>query len=242
MQALIPAAGMAVRMRPLSLKTHKCLFKIGGKPIIYHMFSNLQKCGISSVVMALGYKSEQIKRYINENFRDFKVSFVVNEKYETTNNAYSVWLAKDAIKGSFVLLDSDILFDYRIIKKLLAGRGSRIAVHFKSGLGEEEVKVKLGKGGRVLEIGKEIKPSLAAGESVGIELFTKELGKALFGKLEEQIVKRKITTQYYESAFQELLDSGKKMTAVGIGGYACMELDTPEDLKKAEKEVLPLLP
>jgi choline kinase len=125
---------------------------------------------------------------------------------------------------------------------MMKGSGpARLAVQFRKDIGAEEVKVRLDSSGRVVEIGKDIDPLLAVGESIGIERFSREWRDALFATLSDQIERRSLTNQFYESAFQELMDDGMEMRATDTAGFPCMELDTPEDLRRAEDEVLPLL-
>ncbi len=60
-----------------------------------------------------------IKDFVNETFPGINKTFITNPDYETNNNSYSLWMTKDFVKEEILLLDSDILFDEKIIAKLL---------------------------------------------------------------------------------------------------------------------------
>ncbi len=67
MQAIILAAGMAKRLRPLTDSTPKCLLKAGGKTLLEMTIENILANGIKSFVMVTGYRENMIKDYIKEN-------------------------------------------------------------------------------------------------------------------------------------------------------------------------------
>ena len=68
MQAIILAAGMAKRLRPLTDSTPKCLLKVGGKTLLEMTINNILKNGVKSFVMVTGYRENMIKEHISEKF------------------------------------------------------------------------------------------------------------------------------------------------------------------------------
>jgi choline kinase len=142
-----------------------------------------------------------------------------------------------------ILLDSDIIFDIRIIQLLLeSGRDSCLAVDTRAFLGEEEIKVRIESDGRIRSIGKEVPSSQAAGESIGIEKFSPSLLGPLFEVLDRKILREGRPNEFYEAAFQEIIDRGYSMYAVDIGDCRAVEIDTFEDIRRAEQDVIPFLP
>ena len=126
MQAIILAAGMAKRLRPLTDSTPKCLLKVGGKTLLEMTINNILKNGVSSFVMVTGYRENMIKEHISQKFPGLDITYLTNSDYENNNNSYSLWMTKDYINGDSILLDSDILFDYRIISQLFANRSEEV--------------------------------------------------------------------------------------------------------------------
>lgn len=242
MQAIILAAGIAKRLRPLTDSTPKCLLNVGGKTILDVTLNNVLKCGINDFVMVTGYRENMIRDFISSNFPNLNITYLTNPDYENNNNSYSLWMTKNYIKGDCLLLDSDILFDYRIISKLLAhSHADCLAVKTGLDLGDEEIKVIIDSSNKILHIGKLLHPAESYGESIGIERFSYSFFSKLGEVLDRKIVLENNVNEFYESSFQELYDKGNAMYAVDVSEYKCMEIDFPEDLEKAEKEVKDIL-
>ena len=60
MQAVVPAAGMGARLRPLTSETPKGLVNVAGAPILTHCFDRLSALGIDEIVVVVGYGGQQI--------------------------------------------------------------------------------------------------------------------------------------------------------------------------------------
>jgi choline kinase len=147
-------------------------------------------------------------------------------------------MTKDYITGDCILLDSDILFDYRIISMLLESPHSdALAVNRNHSLSDEEIKVIIDSTNKIQHIGKDLSPGKSFGESIGIEKFSHEFFKVLGEVLERKIVKENNVKEFYEASFQELYDKGNAMFAVDVSEYKSLEIDFPEDLIRAEEEI-----
>src|ERR1700721_2215315 len=175
MKAVILAAGIASRLRPLTDNTPKCLLKVGNKKILELTIDNIIANNIDDIIIVTGYLEEQIKNFVSAKYPHLSVTYIYNEVYSSTNNIYFLWLAKDILFDDEMLLnDSDIIFDKDIIAKLLASDYDNCLALKRHNVQDEEIKVKADKNGRVLEIGKEEKLNEAIGESIGIEKFGAE--------------------------------------------------------------------
>ena len=86
MQAIILAAGMAKRLRPLTDKTPKCLLQVGGKSLLEMTINNIVKNGVNSFVMVTGYRENMIKEHISEIFPELDITYLTNSDYENNNN------------------------------------------------------------------------------------------------------------------------------------------------------------
>ena len=205
---------------------------------------NLEAAGICDVVIVTGYLEDQIRRYVSEGFPQLRVAFITNEVYASTNNIYSLWLAKDeVVRDGMVLLDGDILFDHHILTALLeSGYPDALAVKSGFHLSDEEMKVETDAAGRIVAISKTIPPALAIGESIGIEVFSPAALPGLFDMIERKVVGEAAVDVYYEAAFQDWIDRGGILHAVDIGDRLAIEIDTIEDFRTAERDILPLLP
>lgn len=233
MTAVILAAGMASRLRPLTDDRPKCLLSVGGKTLLQRTVDNLLENGISRLIVVTGYLSGMIRAFLTENYPGLDITFIDNTDYQTTNNIYSLWLTKPHVAGhEFLLLDSDILFDSRIISRLLATEGTVLALNSHE-LGEEEIKVITDDDGWVTEISKTCSISDAIGESIGIEKITSGYSEALFSELDLMITVEKQTDVFYEKAFERLITRGHRFRTVDTTDLVSMELDTVEDFNMA---------
>jgi len=133
------------------------------------------------------------------------------------------------------MMDSDIIFNKQIITELLNSGYENCLAMKRHEVHDEEIKVKTDSEGRVLEIGKNVNPADAAGESIGIEIFGKETLPELFGLLEQMVVTENKVNLFYEAAFQDLADKKKDLFVVDTTEYLCMEIDTREDLLLADE-------
>jgi choline kinase len=235
MKAIILAAGTASRLRPLTDQIPKCLLDVGGKTILGRALENLQVHHITNVILVTGYLEDRIRRFVRKNFPHMNVEFLTNALYASTNNIYSLWMTRDLIRGhSMLLLDSDIIFDGNIIDRLQESEQEDcLAVKTGIALGHEEIKVRVDIHGRVMEIGKDVHPENALGESIGIEKFGRKFTENLFTELDKMIQVEGKVDIFYEAAFQRIIDGGHRPFAIDTGTLACIEIDTIEDLESA---------
>ena len=142
MKAVILAAGIASRLRPLTNHTPKCLLEIGGKSLLERAIQGLLTNNIREIVLVTGYLQEQIVSFVQKKFPEVDVKFIYNEKYATTNNIYSLWLVKNSIQGeNIILLDSDILFDPGLVTAVINSPYPDTLALNSHPLCEEEMKV-----------------------------------------------------------------------------------------------------
>ena len=243
MKSVILAAGVSARLRPLTNNTPKCLLKIGGKTILERTLDNLLAYNLNDLIIVTGYLQEQIKSFIADKYPQLNVTYIFNDKYDTTNNIYSLWMTKDLVMNNeMLLLDSDILFDKKILGLLLNSDHSNcLALRSDHKLSDEEIKVKLNNDGSIAEISKKVDLKDAVGESIGIEKFDTEFTNKLFEILDRKILVENKVKIFYEAAFQDAINDGNKIYAVDIGSLKCIELDFAEDIDRAEKEVIQYL-
>jgi choline kinase len=234
MKAVILAAGIASRLRPLTNNTPKCLLRIGSKSILELAIENLFKNNITDILIVTGYLGERIIKFVHDRFPGMNISFCNNDIYDSTNNIYSLWLAGKFLTGDdMLLMDSDIIFDDKIIAELLGSSHKNCLALKRHQVSDEEIKVTTDQKGRITEISKEVDPQKSAGESIGIELFRGELVNELFRVIDFKVNTENKVTQFYEAAFQELINNHHEIYIVDITDYFCMEIDTAEDLKIA---------
>ncbi len=237
---MLLAAGQATRLRPLTDDCPKCLLTVGDETILARAIRILSSRGLKRFTVVDGFRGDLIRQALTATFGDLDFTFVRNEDFTTTNNAWSLMLACEAGLGDepVFLLDSDIVFEPEVIDRILAGDGpNRLGLRTTGGVGEEEMKVRLDSAGRVADLSKEMALSAsAAGESVGLEVFSAPTVKALAGILNRRMKVENRINEYYEASFVELIKTGHEILPVDLAPLRCMEIDTLEDLTDARRE------
>ncbi len=235
-KAIILAAGVGSRIRPLTDNCPKSLLKINGKTILEMMLSHIQACGINEVVFVLGYLQDQIKDYVKTQFPDLIVQFITNEKYEVTNTGYSLMLTKDFVQDStFIKFDADVVFDINILINLIASEYDNcLCIDKNINLDAEEIKVIIKDDNRVVKASKTVNPVDAIGESIGIEKISGETARTLFNELELMMKDDQYHQEYYEAAYERLIEKDVPFHALDISGLKWTEIDTQEDFMLAE--------
>jgi choline kinase len=125
------------------------------------------------------------------------------------------------------------VFDLEVIEELVDRGPDCLAVRSVGEIGLEEVKVTADVEDRVLAIGKHVPVRSAMGESVGIELFGPASSRRLFDALQARVRDQGLVNEYYEAAFQQMIDEGATLYGVDIGSMYATEIDTIDDLLAA---------
>jgi len=235
MKAVILAAGCATRLRPYSDDTPKTLLPVAGVPILRRTITNLLRAGFDQFVIGTGYLEHMVRDAVNSWFPGLDVTFVSNPDFRTTNNAYSLLLARPYLEtDGFILLDGDVVFDLGVIEELVERGPDCLAVRSVGEIGLEEVKITADNEDRVLAIGKHVPVRSSMGESVGIELFSATSSRKLFAALHARVTEQNLVDEYYEASFQQIIDDGVTLYGVDIGSMYAAEIDTIDDLMAAE--------
>ncbi len=239
MKAIILAAGTASRLRPLTEHTPKSLLNIGERPLLQRSMDALIQNGVKDFVIVTGYLHRQIEQFVENTYADsIGVRFIHNDVYDSTNNIYSLWLARTEAEGEdFLLLDSDLLYDPMIVSKVLESDADNVLTLIRHELGEEEMKVVTAADGSIREISKTCSPADAAGESLGIEKIGKEYSKALYRELDVMMNQEHMENKFYELAFERLIPQGHTYKVLDVTQYFSCELDTVEDFENAKEKI-----
>ncbi len=219
------------------------MLNICEKTLLERTIENVLESGIKEIALVIGYRAEKIRKFINQRFARPRIRPILNPNYATTNNAYSLLLARRFLENkdgrvshSLLLLDSDILFSSRLLPFFLNdGMKDKIAVRVLGEHNVEEIRVKVDAEGNIAQIGKEIPLAETYGESIGIEVFSVETLTRLFNVLERQMQSDEGRNEFYEAAFQKMIDDGVKLKAIDISAFPTIEIDTLKDFQLAEQ-------
>lgn len=233
MQAVILAAGVGSRLRALSGGKPKCLVEIGGRPLIMHQLQALADHGVGPVICVLGYQADEVRTVIGD-----RADVVINERYEQTNSLFSLWLAREQVKGPFVLLNCDLIFDPDILDQLLEEQGNVLAYDSTASRGREQTKVAI-KQRRVVDLGKDLPAGSARGESLGMLKFDAE-GATSMLQMADYLIRDGHEQAWVIEATRAVCQL-VPIYGVNVAGKAWTEIDFPYDLDVARREVWPAI-
>jgi len=256
MQAVILAAGRGNRLRPITDKIPKSLVEINGTSFIINDLEALSKHEeIKEVIIVIGYKKELIKRRIGDEYKGLKIKYVENDDWASTNNIYSLWLAKNLIKEDFILMEGDIFFEHDILDYVFKNRNKNIAFLSKYNYDMSGTIVEIdGKGSKVasetlVEVdkgGNKIKRLIPGSEqdanfdysnkykTVNIYYFTYEFFKTYFIPTLNIYTKTHGVKNYYEIILGALIYlHTPNIYGYVIDGKKWCEVDTENDLEMA---------
>jgi choline kinase len=117
--ALLLAAGMGSRLQPLTTAAPKCLTEVNDISILQRLIDNLRGQKFTRLIVVVGHLGQQIRDFLDEYASDMQVDYVVNPDYGTTNNLYSLWLARTQIREPFMLVESDLIFDTKLLNDMV---------------------------------------------------------------------------------------------------------------------------
>jgi choline kinase len=233
--AVILAAGVGSRLRPLTADRPKALVPVGGRTILSRAMEALVGVGVSKVVVATGYREDALRAALAG--APVEIVFCPNPRYDQTQNSVSLALCRDALEGAaFFRLDGDVVFDPAVLSRLDSTAGQiTAAIDRARVLDDEAMKVRLDPAGtRILSFGKGIPLRDSGGESIGIERISEEAGPLLFDAL-DRAGSAGETHLYYEDVYARLITGGLHAAVADVTGLSWCEIDAPEDLAEADR-------
>ncbi|MBN18068.1 MAG: phosphoenolpyruvate mutase [Chloroflexi bacterium] len=254
---IIPSAGKD----PIFTKTPKSLIRINNKPIIEHQIELIKSAGFKNIVLVNGYKSEDFS-ILSKNAN---LKMQIHTDYKNTHILHSLMAAKPQMDNGFILLFSDILFDSKILKKLINIKSDIVlGIDNSFTYNNQKIDKKLDlvvrkksfqEGFRSLnnetlpeitKIGKNIDPKISDYEFIGIAYFSNkgaEILKNIFLELNNNLNSKNNfqEAKSFEMAsitdmIQEIIDRGYLVNGIEIR-QGWREIHSPNDIQTVEKEI-----
>ena len=98
-RATILAAGYGLRMVPINAEEPKGLLEVRNEPLIERIIKQLHEVGITDISIVVGFMKEHYEYLIDQ----YNVKLIVNTHYNTRNNIYSLYLAKDRLENGYII-------------------------------------------------------------------------------------------------------------------------------------------
>ena len=234
-QAVLLAAGTGSRLLPLTADRPKCMVEIAGRFIVDTLLDALTELGIEEIVVVTGHKEESLRHYL-EAKGGFRLQFIHNDRYATTNNILSLQVACEAIAPPFLLVESDIYLSPGVLEPLRRADQILVAPYTKEMAGTG---ITMGADGRAEEM--VIRAHLARPDSVtsmyktvNFYSFSAASWKVYRDALQRWVDEERLD-QYYEAVLAELINEGRiDMQCADIGPEGWAEVDDAEDLAALE--------
>ena len=123
MKVIIPVAGIGSRLKPHTFTTPKPLMEVGGKTIIERVLEDVKKLNPTEIIFIVNYKKDMIEKYIKDNFKNLRCSFVEQENRDGDGDAIRCGLEKlTKDEEVFVVFGADTLIDFDIKKSILKNK------------------------------------------------------------------------------------------------------------------------
>jgi choline kinase len=229
---LLLAAGTGSRLRPLTLDAPKCLTEVAGESILGRLVDNLRSQGIKRLVVVTGYLDHCVREFLDEYAADMQLDYVFNPIYSTTNNIYSLWLARKVIQESFVLIESDLVFEESMLDSMLVA--DRIAIsNVLPWMNGTMVEINDEQGVAAFHVKHDVNDARRY-KTVNIYSLSAQSWQRVIARL-DQFINAERVGEYYETVFADMVADGTlEFDAVFFDENNWYEIDTVKDLHQAE--------
>ena len=198
MKALILAAGLGSRLQHKTADVPKAMVEVGGLPIISHQIRALQDNDINEVGVVLGYKSVILKDYLLSTHPEIIFSFFLNQRYDSSNSAYSFFMAAEFVKGDqYIHLNCDILFAHELLSQLIGSSNENvIAVSFEERLADNMELVAVDEDNKITTMDN-VYFEGAVGKAFGLAKLSPESSFLILEKIKHHIAADDYNQNYY---------------------------------------------
>jgi choline kinase len=238
MKAVILAAGVGKRLNAATGNRPKCLIEIGGRSLLFRYLDALLDAGVKTVVLVVGYRQELIRAAVGEAYRGLAIRYVVNEQYQR-GSLLSLWLARAAFDDDLLIMDADVLCPASFMARLINSPHPNALLIDETVRQDAEERMAVIRNGRVAALTKTLPPQPPdlLGEGVGFLKVTRRDSESLVAAMEPFVKKGDLDMEYEDTweAFFLAVPVGYEK----VGGQPWIEIDFPEDIARAEQDILP---
>ena len=228
MKAIILAAGLGLRLSPLTLECPKCLLELHRKPIIFYQLDYLRSCGVTDIAIVVGYQGEKIQHKVGG-----LASFHNYPYFEQTNNLYTLHHIRHLLDCDTVILFSDVLAVSTDIEQCISNDFDIALLVDTARVLEGTMRIKL-HGRNIVDIGSHIAPKDGDGNFIGIAKLSAVGARLLCRELDLMVSEGGYEHDYYTKALPRLNDKGYLSMAVPVKS-PWMEIDDLLGLEAARR-------
>jgi choline kinase len=232
--ALLLAAGTGSRLFPLTQKSPKCLTLVNETSILERLIKGLNQHGFKRLVVVTGHLEDCIRNFLETRAGNIKIEYVFSPLYKTTNNIYSLWMARKIINEPFLLIESDLVFDPSLLTGMLYP--DRIAIaRMKPWLNGSTVTINPSNTVDAFHSDSRNNSKQTRYKTVNIYSLSVSSWHRIIEKLDQYVSAGRVN-DYYEAVFRQMVaEKSLSFQAVFFDHKPWYEIDTIEDLASAEK-------
>jgi len=246
MHAIILAAGRGNRLAEFNPDGRpKCLLEFGGRSLLARQMDILFRFGVRQATLVVGYEADLIIDHIGTLASRPELAFVYNPAF-TKGSVLSLLAAQDALtSGETVLvLDADVLFHPQIMQTLIESPHRNCFLIDQDFVpGDEPVKIAIHQG-QMVEFRKMLPAGLeydTLGESVGFFKFDGKCAADISHTCAWYKTEGLLDAPH-EEVLRDVLHARPSLFACeDVRGLPWLEVDFPEDVERAIKQVLPAI-
>jgi NDP-sugar pyrophosphorylase family protein len=231
--AVLLAAGTGSRLQPLTNDMPKCLTEVSGTSILERLTHCLSYHGFRRLIVVVGHMDNCIRRFLGNSINGLTIDYIVNPQYMITNNIYSLWLARKAIREAFLLIESDIVFDASLLGDMLYPDSIAVS-HMLPWMNGSTVTINSSRRLLKLNVGHHEIPDRSEYKTVNIYSFSLPTWRLFEEQLERHISTGRVN-DYYETVLAEMIADGSiSFKPVFFNAARWYEIDTLSDLHESE--------
>lgn len=236
--AVILAAGMGVRLRAVSGSTPKGLIPLETTSPVERAVSLLDARGVAPIVIVVGFEAGQYRAFAR---RHPTVTLVENSGFATTGSMASLRQALPAMRGGFLLLESDLVFEARAIDAALASPAESVVVASQPTGATDEVWVDARDGAlRGLSKDRDSLPGVC-GEFVGVCKVSAAFAAGMDAALDRHAAAHGNLLMDYETGAMVEAARAHRVDVVLFNDLIWGEIDNEFHYARVTREVLPAI-
>jgi len=243
LKAIILAAGVGSRLYgDDGSQPPKSLLRFDGKTLMQRHVEGLQALGIKSLTLVIGYRHEEILAEAQSHCPEGFLKSIFNPRFRN-GPVVSLWEARETLLSGepILFMDSDVLYPLEMLSRLI-NSPHETCFPFDENFEDTDEPVRLCmRGGVPVEFGKNIKGTFdCVGEWPGFLKLSPVMAAKLVDQL-QTFIDRDLLDEAYEPAMRELIlnEPPESLGVEDITGTPWIEIDFPDDLKRAANIILP---